>query len=225
LGSKNKLKRFVENESFKNVVQPSRDELIEKKFKQYGSWRKQVFKNSNPIVLELGCGKGEYTVNLAKLNPNKNFIGIDIKGARFWRGAKTSLEEKLSNVYFLRTQIELLNYVFKENEIDEIWLTFPDPQIKFQRRKHRLTNPKFLLIYKNILKSNGIIHLKTDSEFLHGYTLGLLESMSIKPIHSNHDVYKNLNVPKDVINIQTHYENIYLKENKKITYLSFSFHE
>ena len=225
MGSKNKLKRFVENESFKNVVQPSRDELIEKKFKQYGSWRKQVFKNSNPIVLELGCGKGEYTVNLAKLNPNKNFIGIDIKGARFWRGAKTSLEEKLSNVYFLRTQIELLNYVFKENEIDEIWLTFPDPQIKFQRRKHRLTNPKFLLIYKNILKSNGIIHLKTDSEFLHGYTLGLLESMSIKPIHSNHDVYKNLNVPKDVINIQTHYENIYLKENKKITYLSFSFHE
>lgn len=225
MGSKNKLKRFIENESFKNVVQPSRDELIEKKFKQYGSWRKQVFKNSNPIVLELGCGKGEYTVNLAKLNPNKNFIGIDIKGARFWRGAKTSLEEKLSNVYFLRTQIELLNYVFKENEIDEIWLTFPDPQIKFQRRKHRLTNPKFLLIYKNILKSNGIIHLKTDSEFLHGYTLGLLESMSIKPIHSNHDVYKNLNVPKDVINIQTHYENIYLKENKKITYLSFSFHE
>ena len=224
MGSKNKLKRFIENESFKNVVQPSRDELIEKKFKQYGSWRKQVFKNSNPIVLELGCGKGEYTVNLAKLNPNKNFIGIDIKGARFWRGAKTSLEEKLSNVYFLRTQIELLNYVFKENEIDEIWLTFPDPQIKFQRRKHRLTNPKFLLIYKNILKSNGIIHLKTDSEFLHGYTLGLLESMSIKPIHSNHDVYKNLNVPKDVINIQTHYENIYLKENKKITYLSFSFH-
>ena len=225
MGSKNKLKRFIENESFKNVVQPSRDELIEKKFKQYGSWRKQVFKNSNPIVLELGCGKGEYTVNLAKLNPNKNFIGIDIKGARFWRGAKTSLEEKLSNVYFLRTQIELLNYVFKENEIDEIWLTFPDPQIKFQRRKHRLTNPKFLSIYKNILKSDGIIHLKTDSEFLHGYTLGLLESMSIKPIHSNHDVYKNLNVPKDVINIQTHYENIYLKENKKITYLSFSFHE
>jgi len=224
LGSKNKLKRFVENESFKNVVQPSRDELIEKKFKQYGSWRKHVFKNPNPIVLELGCGKGEYTVNLAKLNPNKNFIGIDIKGARFWRGAKTSLEEKLSNVYFLRTQIELLNYVFKENEIDEIWLTFPDPQIKFQRRKHRLTNPKFLSIYKNILKSNGIIHLKTDSEFLHGYTLGLLESMSIKPIHSNHDVYKNLNVPKDVINIQTHYESIYLKENKKITYLSFSFH-
>ena len=225
MGSKNKLKRFVENESFKNVVQPSRDELIEKKFKQYGSWRKHVFKNSNPIVLELGCGKGEYTVNLAKLNPNKNFIGIDIKGARFWRGAKTSLEEKLSNVYFLRTQIELLNYVFKENEIDEIWLTFPDPQIKFQRRKHRLTNPKFLSIYKNILKSDGIIHLKTDSEFLHGYTLGLLESMSIKPIHSNHDVYKNLNVPKDVINIQTHYESIYLKENKKITYLSFSFHE
>ena len=133
MGSKNKLKRFVENESFKNVVQPSRDELIEKKFKQYGSWRKQVFKNSNPIVLELGCGKGEYTVNLAKLNPNKNFIGIDIKGARFWRGAKTSLEEKLSNVYFLRTQIELLNYVFEENEIDEIWANLRNISRKYRK--------------------------------------------------------------------------------------------
>lgn len=225
MGSKNKLKRFIENESFQNVVQPSRDELISKKFKFLGKWNELVFKNTNPIIVELGCGKGEYTINLAKLNPDKNFIGIDIKGARFWRGAKTAVESKLSNVFFIRTQIELLNYIFNTNEIDQIWLTFPDPQIKFQRRKHRLTNPNFLSLYKNILKSGGIMHLKTDSEFLHGYTLGLLEGMSIKPLFSNHDVYKNKNAPDEVVNIQTHYESIYLKVDKKITYLSFSFND
>ena len=225
MGSKNKLKKFIENESFQNVVQPSRDQLISKKFNFYGKWNELVFKNTNPIVVELGCGKGEYTINLAKLNPDKNFIGIDIKGARFWRGAKTAVESKLNNVFFIRTQIELLNYVFKINEIDEIWLTFPDPQIKFQRQKHRLTNPSFLSIYNKILKPDGIVHLKTDSEFLHGYTLGLLEGMSIKPFASNHDIYKNRNVPDEVVDIQTHYESIYLKVDKKISYLSFSFNE
>jgi len=225
LGSKNKLKRFIENESFDNVIQPLRDDLIKFNFDYRGKWKKKVFKNSNPIVLELGCGKGEYTVNLAKTNPNKNYIGIDIKGARFWRGAKTAIEEKLENVYFLRTQIELLDFIFEKNEIDEIWLTFPDPQIKFQRRKHRLTNTKFLSIYKNILNDSGIIHLKTDSEFLHGYTLGKLEEMSINPIVSNHDIYKNSNAPVEATQIQTHYEKIYLNEGKKITYLNFKFNE
>jgi len=225
LGSKNKLKRFIENESFDNVIQPSRDDLIKFNFVFRGKWKKKVFKNSNPIVLELGCGKGEYTINLAKLNPNKNYIGIDIKGARFWRGAKTATEEKLENVFFLRTQIELLDFIFEKNEIDEIWLTFPDPQIKFQRRKHRLTNTKFLSIYKNILNDSGIIHLKTDSEFLHGYTLGKLEEMSINPIFSNHDIYKNSNAPVEATQIQTHYEKIYLNEGKKITYLNFKFNE
>ena len=225
MGSKNKLKRFIENESFDNVIQPSRDDLIKFNFVFRGKWKKKVFKNSNPIVLELGCGKGEYTVNLAKLNPNKNYVGIDIKGARFWRGAKTATEEKLENVIFLRTQIELLDFIFEKNEIDEIWLTFPDPQIKFQRRKHRLTNTKFLSIYKNILNDSGIIHLKTDSEFLHGYTLGKLEEMSINPIVSNHDIYKNSNAPDEAIQIQTHYEKIYLNEGKKITYLNFKFNE
>ena len=225
MGSKNKLKRFIENESFDNVIQPSRDDLIKFNFVFRGKWKKKVFKNSNPIVLELGCGKGEYTINLAKLNPNKNYIGIDIKGARFWRGAKTATEEKLENVIFLRTQIELLDFIFEKNEIDEIWLTFPDPQIKFQRRKHRLTNTKFLSIYKNILNDSGIIHLKTDSEFLHGYTLGKLEEMSINPIVSNHDIYKNSNAPVEATQIQTHYEKIYLNEGKKITYLNFKFNE
>jgi|TARA_B110000967_G_scaffold210027_1_gene269674 tRNA (guanine-N7-)-methyltransferase len=223
LGSKNKLKRFIENESFSNVIQPSREELMLNKFKFKGNWNKLFFKNTNPIVVELGCGKGEYTINLAKLNPSVNYIGVDIKGARFWRGAKTANEENLDNVVFLRTQIELINCVFNIGEVSEIWLTFPDPQIKYQRRKHRLTNPTFLDLYKKIMNSKGIVHLKTDSEFLHGYTLGLLEGMSIIPLNSNHDIYKNLNAPEEVINIKTHYENIFSEQNKNISYLSFKF--
>jgi len=223
LGSKNKLKRFIENESFSNVIQPTRKDLISNLFNLKGKWNSSYFKNNNPIIIELGCGKGEYTVNLAKLNANKNYIGIDIKGARFWRGAKTAIDEKLENVVFLRTQIELLEYVFKNDEIHEIWLTFPDPQIKFQRRKHRLINSVFLELYKKILNKNGVIHLKTDSEFLHGYTLGLLEKLNIKPLFSNHDIYKNNNAPNEVININTHYEKLFLKEGKNISYLSFNF--
>ncbi len=223
MGSKNKLKRFIENESFSNVIQPSREELMLNQFKFKGNWNKLFFKNTNPIVVELGCGKGEYTINLAKRNPSVNYIGVDIKGARFWRGAKTANEENLDNVVFLRTQIELINCVFNIGEVSEVWLTFPDPQIKYQRRKHRLTNPTFLDLYKKIMNSKGIVHLKTDSEFLHGYTLGLLEGMSIIPLNSNHDIYKNLNAPEEVINIKTHYENIFSEQNKNISYLSFKF--
>ena len=223
MGSKNKLKKFIENESFSNVIQPERKELLSDSFIYKGNWNKLYFKNNNPIIVELGCGKGEYTVNLAKLNPRKNYIGIDIKGARFWRGAKTSLEENLENVVFLRTQIELIDFVFGKQEVKEIWLTFPDPQIKYQRRKHRLTNPLFLNLYKNILVDNGVVHLKTDSEFLHGYTLGVLKGLSIKPSFSNHDIYKNNNAPNEVINIKTHYEKLFLETKKNISYLRFSF--
>jgi tRNA (guanine-N7-)-methyltransferase len=152
LGSKNKLKKFIENESFSNVIQPERKELLSDTFIYKGNWNTLYFRNNNPIIVELGCGKGEYTVNLAKSNPRKNYIGIDIKGARFWRGAKTSYEENLENVVFLRTQIELIDFVFGKQEVKEIWLTFPDPQIKYQRRKHSLTNPIFLNLYKNILE-------------------------------------------------------------------------
>ena len=224
MGSKNKLKRFIQNESFSNVIQPERQELLSKNFNYKGNWNSLYFKNNNPIIIELGCGRGEYTVNLAKLNPDKNYIGIDIKGARFWRGAKTSIDEKLDNVVFLRTQIELINLVFGKDEVDEIWLTFPDPQIKYQRTKHRLTNPFFINLYKKILKNKGIVHLKTDSEFLHGYTLGILKSFSINLIFSNHDIYKNNNAPDEVINIKTHYEKLFLESNKNISYLSFTFH-
>ncbi|MEZ4809513.1 MAG: tRNA (guanosine(46)-N7)-methyltransferase TrmB [Allomuricauda sp.] len=219
MGSKNKLKRFRENETFQNVVQPKRDEILEG-FGYKGKWA-SFFGNNRPIVLELGCGKGEYTLGLAQREPNKNFIGVDIKGARFWRGAKTALELKLDNVAFLRTQIELLEHLFGENEVDEIWITFPDPQIKYKRTKHRLTNPEFLKKYRHILKPEGIVHLKTDSEFMHGYTLGLLQGLGHEILYSNHDVYKNEGSPLEVLEIQTFYENQYLQEGKPITYIQF----
>ncbi|HCY80656.1 tRNA (guanosine(46)-N7)-methyltransferase TrmB [Xanthomarina gelatinilytica] len=221
MGSKNKLKRFKENETFENVFQPKRDELVNNQFPLKGNWNKTYFKNSNPLVLELGCGKGEYTVALAKKYPNKNFIGIDIKGARFWRGAKTALGEGLPNAAFLRTQIELVDDAFANNEVDEIWITFPDPQIKYKRTKHRMTNSGFLKRYKNILKPDGVVNLKTDSEFMHGYTLGLLHGEGHEVLYANHNVYKQEGSPEDVTGIQTFYESQYLEQNKPITYIRF----
>lgn len=221
MGSKNKLKRFRENETFDNVVQPLRDEVISGNFSLKGKWASTFFKNTKPIVLELGCGKGEYSVGLAERYPEKNFIGIDIKGARFWRGAKTALENNLQNVGFLRTQIELIESCFAQDEVSEIWITFPDPQIKYKRTKHRLTNSEFLERYKNILKKDGIIHLKTDSEFLHGYTLGLLHGLGHEVLYANHHVYKNEGAPEVVTAIQTFYETQYLSLNKPITYIQF----
>ena len=199
MGSKNKLKRFNENDTFHNVFQPKREDLVDAVYPLKGQWNQQFFKNNNPLVLELGCGKGEYTVGLAERYPNKNFIGIDIKGARFWRGAKTAIENELPNVAFIRAQIELVEELFAANEVDEIWITFPDPQIKYKRTKHRMTNDVFLKRYKNILNDAGIVHLKTDSEFMHGYTLGLLHGQG-------HEVQ---------------YANQYLATQKAITYIRF----
>lgn len=221
MGSKNKLKRFKENESFDNVIQPSREEIVEETFTLKGKWGSEFFKNDHPIVLELGCGKGEYCLGLAEMFPGKNFLGIDIKGARFWRGAKTALEENIPNVAFMRTQIELIDLVFAENEIDEIWITFPDPQIKYKRTKHRMTNSAFLQKYKKVLKPGGIVNLKTDSEFMHGYTLGLLHGEGHEILHANHHVYKNDYSPKEVVGIQTFYEKQYLEQQKPITYIRF----
>lgn len=223
MGSKNKLRRFKENETFKNVVQPSREEVFNNALELKGNWSKKFFNNDKPLVLELGCGKGEYTLSLAQNNPNVNFLGIDIKGARFWRGAKIALEENLTNVGFLRTQIELVDYLFAENEVDEIWITFPDPQIKYKRTKHRLTNESFLRKYKTILKPNGVVHLKTDSEFMHGYTLGLLHGKEEIIEYAHHDVYGSQGAPEAVTNIQTFYEKQYLEIGKKITYIRFKF--
>ncbi|WP_033959908.1 tRNA (guanosine(46)-N7)-methyltransferase TrmB [Psychroserpens jangbogonensis] len=221
MGSKNKLKRFNENDTFANVIQPTRDELVTGNFQLKGNWQANFFKNSNPLVLELGCGKGEYSVELAKKYPEKNFIGIDIKGARFWRGAKTAIEEGIPNVGFIRTQIELVDFAFAENEVDEIWITFPDPQIKYKRTKHRMTNSQFLKRYKTILKPDGIVNLKTDSEFMHGYTLGLLQGEGHDILYANHDVYKQEGSPEEVTSIQTFYESQYLEHNKPITYIRF----
>jgi len=219
LGSKNKLKRFRENEIFANVIQPTREEIIDG-FHLKGKWS-TFFENDHPIVLELGCGKGEYTVALAQRNPEINYIGVDIKGARFWRGAKTALEKKLTNVAFLRAQIELIDTCFSQDEVNEIWITFPDPQIKYKRMKHRLTNPEFLKKYQNILKNKGVVHLKTDSEFLHGYTLGLLQEGNHDIIYAHHDIYNNLHSPEEAILTKTFYEKQFLEQGKAITYIKF----
>lgn len=219
MGSKNKLKRFRENEIFSNVIQPTRENVLNG-FDLKGKWN-TFFKNDNPIVLELGCGKGEYTIALAQKQSAFNFIGIDIKGARFWRGAKTALKDNLSNVAFLRSQIELIDLLFAKNEVDEIWITFPDPQIKYTRTKHRLTNQEFLKKYHTVLKPDGIIHLKTDSEFMHGYTLGLLHGEGHEVLYAYHDIYKNPHVPEEILSTQTFYEKQYLEVEKPITYIKF----
>lgn len=221
MGSKNKLKRFRENETFPNVIQPERDDVLKGKFPYVGTWRKDFFKNKNPIVLELGCGKGEYTVHLAQRSPHINHIGIDIKGARFWRGAKTAIEEGYTNVCFIRMQVELIVQCFDEGEVDEIWITFPDPQIKYKRTKHRLTQPDLLKIYKTVLKSGGLIHLKTDSEFLFGYTLGVVSQMGVIK-YAHHDIYNNSDAPDIATEIQTFYENQFLEKKKAISYMNFT---
>lgn len=221
MGSKNKLKRFRENLTFSNVIQPERPLLANNQFALKGNWLQSFFKNQGDIVLELGCGKGEYTLAMARKYPDKNFIGIDIKGARFWRGAKTALEEDLPNVAFVRTQIELIDKIFATDEISEIWITFPDPQIKYKRTKHRLTNPVFLDLYRRILKPDGTVHLKTDSEFMHGYTLGILQGIGLEILYAHHDVYNNTESPEIVTSVQTFYEQQYLEQKKAITYIRF----
>ena len=220
---KNKLARFAENKTLPNVFQPTRDEALNN-FHLKGKWRSEVFKNQNPIVLELGCGKGEYSVGLAKAFPEKNFIGIDIKGARFWFGAKEAIENNLNNAAFLRTQIELVDCFFDRDEVDEIWITFPDPQIKYRRTKHRMTHPDFLERYKKILKKDGIIHLKTDSEFLHGYTLGLLQGAGHEIISAHHDIYGAPEYEPGtplLREIKTYYEGLFSAKGKTITYIKF----
>ncbi|MEE3034645.1 MAG: tRNA (guanosine(46)-N7)-methyltransferase TrmB [Bacteroidota bacterium] len=223
MGSKNKLKRFKENETFSNLIQPNRESMFKNQFNLRGNWNSTYFKNDNPIVLELGCGKGEYTLYFSELNPEINYIGIDIKGARIWRGAKTAFERGLKNVAFLRTQIELLTKLFSHNEVNEIWITFPDPQIKLRRAKHRLTNPEFLSMYKKILKSKGSINVKTDSDFFYGYTLGIIQGLGGKVIYSDNDIYKNPNSPTELTKVQTFYERTFLNDGKKISFIKFCF--
>ena len=170
--------------------------------------------------MELGCGKGEYSVSLAQKYPNKNFIGVDIKGSRIWNGAKSSLNKQIDNIGFLRIMIENIDRCFDQDEVDEIWITFPDPQIKRKRQSKRLTHPNFLRKYNKLLSKEAVIHLKTDSQFLYGYTLGIIESESHELIDCTNDLYNALQTRED-LNIQTYYEKIFLEQGKPITYIKF----
>lgn len=213
---KDKLKRFAEIATFDNVIELDNGKIFK------GQWAQSHFKNNNPIILELGCGKGEYTVNLAKLFPEINFIGVDYKGNRIWRGAKTAIEEEIPNVAFLRIQIENLLDYFSENEITEIWITFPDPQPQISREKKRLTSTRFLEKYKSVLKSKGFIHLKTDSDLLYAYTNEKINEMALKTHASTDDLYKS-DLVDEVLSIKTYYEKKYLAHDKNISYIKFSF--
>jgi tRNA (guanine-N7-)-methyltransferase len=238
---KNKLLRWAELETLDNVIQLSglpagRDHKIK------GKWKSEIFRNENPIVLELGCGKGEYTIGLSDIFPDRNFIGIDIKGARMWRGAKTASERHLKNVSFLRTRIEFINCFFASDEVDEIWITFPDPHQGKRNSNKRLTCPWFLNIYRNFLKNNGIIHLKTDNTELYNYTKKLATDNGLELLFSTNDLYssnvinevalKNVYSDSDkddsmelildkILSIKTHYETGFLKEGLSINYLAF----
>lgn len=188
-----------------------------------GKWHAGFFGNNNPIILELGCGKGEYTVNLASNYPNANFIGLDKKGARLWRGGKTSQENQMRNVAFIRTRIEQIEHLFCAGEVSEIWITFPEPQPRAAKAKKRLTSPQFIERYRKIMKPEGIIHLKTDSELFYDYTLEVINENKHELIYSNDDLYSNLDDPriKDVIGVQTFYEKMWLAEGSKIKYLEY----
>ncbi len=216
--SKNKLEKFAEMEQFDIVLQPSIKGLILDDDELKGNWHKQIFKNDNPIVVEVGCGKGEYTVGLAEKYSDKNFIGIDIKGARIWRGAKTAIEKGLKNVFFLRTKVDFITRFFANNEVSEIWIPHPDPQPKKARK--RLTSPQFLTLYQQIIVQNGIVHLKTDNAFLYYYTSDLLKANNIELIESYNDIH-SASLDNEITQIKTFYENMFLNEGSKITYLSF----
>ena len=168
----------------------------------------------------MGCGKGEYTVGLAEKFPDKNFIGVDIKGARMWRGARTATDNMMKNVGFLRTQIELIDHCFSKGEVSEIWITFPDPHIKYRRRKKRLTSPSMLDKYRSILSDDALLHLKTDSQFLYGYTLGILEGLGCEILDSSYDIDRQK--PDDeLLKIRTNYEGIFREKGLPITYIKF----
>jgi tRNA (guanine-N7-)-methyltransferase len=221
---KNKLFRFAENATFDHVVQPTFTELSEKGLPLRGRWNNDFFKRDAPLVLELGCGRGEYTVGLARLQPQNNYIGVDIKGARLWRGARTAREEGLMNVGFLRTHVDHITRCFGPHEVDQIWLTFSDPQLEKPRK--RLTSPLFLARYKEVLKPGGIIHLKTDSPVLYEYTLEMIAEHKLPLFEQSANVYTDLvhrvsAEEQAVLNIRTYYESMWLEEGRTIHYVRF----
>lgn len=218
MGSKDKLKRFRENETFSCLIQPRTEEVLRCDHPIKGNWGRDMFHNQNPIVLELGCGKGEYTISLAERFPERNFIGIDIKGARLWKGAKYATENAMPNVAFLRTRIEFIESLFAPGEVSEIWITFADPQEKKARK--RLTSPGFLNRYARFLAPGGIVHLKTDSRLLHFYTEELCKQNSMTILASDDDIYGH-GVADEILSIKTFYESSFLAKGIPITYLAF----
>ncbi|MFT6936711.1 MAG: tRNA (guanine-N7-)-methyltransferase [Saprospiraceae bacterium] len=226
MSGKKKLIRFAELSELPNVYQnyniqePALTNCNQDEIDLKGKWKEVHFQNDNPITLELACGGGEYTVALAERYPNRNFIGLDIKGARIWKGAKKALDNGLDNLAFCRIRIEQLNYFFGENEIDEIWITFPDPFYKKVRR--RLTHPNFLKIYKNVLNENGLVHLKTDDDMLFEFTMETLKEEQLPVIHSDNDIYSKSLYHND-LEVKTYYENKHLRNQKTIKYVKFHF--
>ncbi len=221
---KDKLRKFAENLTFECFVQPEFEDIFNRDHPLKGRWREDFFHNTNPIVLELGCGKGEYTVALAERDPDRNYIGIDIKGARMWRGAKSATQRGMKNVGFLRTRIEFILSFFAEGEVDELWITFPDPQLKTRRAKKRLTAPTLLTLYRQMLSAEGVINLKTDSKHLYNYTAAVIRHFSLPCSVSNDDIYGS-GYADEVLSVKTAYEAMFLQRGLPITYTRFSLGE
>ncbi len=220
MSGKDKLRKFRENETFRCLIQPTTEEVFQKEHQLKGRWNSAVFENNNPIVVELGCGKGEYTIALAKKYPDKNFIGVDIKGARLWKGAKYATENSMQNVAFLRTRIEFIESLFGKEEISEIWITFADPQI--HKAKKRLTSQCFLDKYKTFLTPQGVINLKTDSTILYQSTLDVIAENGHTLIEANNDIYGSGRASQDdILSVKTFYESQFLSKGMAITYLRF----
>ena len=220
--AKGKLAKFADMAAYPHVFEYPHSVAEQVPFEMRGKWREEFFKNDNPIVLELGCGRGEYTVGLGRMYPDKNFIGVDIKGARMWTGATDSLREGMTNVAFLRTNIEIIDRFFAEGEVDEIWITFPDPQMK--KATKRLTSTSFLHRYASFLKTDGIIHLKTDSNFLYTYTDALVKVNNLPTEVNNSDIYgssEEFRIQNSELNIRTYYEQQWLDRGLSIKYLKF----
>ncbi|PLX07959.1 MAG: tRNA (guanosine(46)-N7)-methyltransferase TrmB [Marinilabiliales bacterium] len=219
MGQKNKLQKFAENLTFDNLFQFSYDEVV-KGVDLKGKWATDYFKNNNDIVLELGCGKGEYTVGLAERYPNKNFIGVDIKGARLWKGLKDASDKGLKNVAFIRSRMNLIEYFFASEEISEIWITFPDPHARDTKSKKRLTSPEYIKRYTGFIKQDSIINLKTDNIIVFESTLDTIAEYSHKILYKSYDIYKE-GIENEITEIQTFYEKKWLEHGTKIKFLKF----
>lgn len=219
---KNKLRRFAENERFSNVFQPFFHDTIRDGFPLRGKWAADYFKQDLPLSLELGCGKGEYTIGLARTDRSHNYIGVDVKGARLWRGAKTALEEPLSHVAFLRIRIDQIAHYFSaEDKVDRIWITFPDPQPREGKEKKRLTSPQFLDRYRLFCSPDCVVNLKTDDRGLYEYTLSVIRDQGLELLENSDDVYAQLPKGHPAVDIRTFYEQMWLEMGKKIHLLSF----